>query len=234
MFGVDPEEIDAGEAVRDMLAEVGNFIGGQLKSAFTDAGLSCDLSTPSFATGSEFEVEARNMETYEPFAFKSGESVVCVELGIKISEPAQMSGQQGKDIHYPANGAGEPEQGTSNAPAATAQQDISPPEPAAPQDSSPPAGQAAKTHADVDLDLLLDIPLEIKVELGRTKIDIQELLNLVPGSAVKLSKLEGEPVDILANDTLIAKGEVMVQREKYGIRVTEITSRPDRIRSFGL
>jgi flagellar motor switch protein FliN/FliY len=86
----------------------------------------------------------------------------------------------------------------------------------------------------VDLDLLLDIPLEIKVELGRTKIDIQELLNLVPGSAVKLSKLEGEPVDILANDTLIAKGEVMVQREKYGIRVTEITSRPDRIRSFGL
>jgi len=89
-------------------------------------------------------------------------------------------------------------------------------------------------NIDVDLGLLLDIPLEIKVELGRAKIQIQELLNLSPGSAVKLIKLEGEPVDILANDILIARGEVVVQQEKYGIRVTEITSRLDRIRSFGL
>ena len=74
--------------------------------------------------------------------------------------------------------------------------------------------------------------MDIKVELGRTKIQIQELLNLSPGSAVKLTRLEGEPVDILANDTLIARGEVVVQNEKYGIRVTEITSRMDRIRSF--
>jgi flagellar motor switch protein FliN len=89
-------------------------------------------------------------------------------------------------------------------------------------------------NVDVDLGLLLDIPLEIKVELGRAKIQIQELLKLSPGSAVKLIKLEGEPVDILANDTLIARGEVVVQQEKYGIRVTEITSRLDRIRSFGI
>jgi flagellar motor switch/type III secretory pathway protein FliN len=60
------------------------------------------------------------------------------------------------------------------------------------------------------------------------------LLNLAPGSAVKLIKLEGEPVDIRANETLIARGEVVVQNEKYGIRVTEITSRLDRIRSFGI
>ena len=76
--------------------------------------------------------------------------------------------------------------------------------------------------------------LEIKVELGRAKIQLQELLRLSPGSAVKLVKLEGEPVDILANETLIARGEVVVQNEKYGIRVTEITSRMDRIRSFGI
>ena len=81
---------------------------------------------------------------------------------------------------------------------------------------------------------MLDIPLEIKVELGRAKIQIQELLKLAPGSAVKLIKLEGEPVDILANETLIARGEVVVQKEKYGIRVTEITTRLDRIRRFGI
>ena len=104
-----------------------------------------------------------------------------------------------------------------------------------PQESqSTTTKQDSKISEDVDLNFLLDIPLEIKVELGRTKIQIQELLNLGPGSAVKLVKLEGEPVDILANDTLIARGEVVVQKEKYGIRVTEIISRLDRIRSFSL
>ena len=110
--------------------------------------------------------------------------------------------------------------------------DLPPAEPAA--DPFPAQEQISAPQEDVDLSLLLDIPLEIKVELGRAKIQIQELLNLSPGSAVKLLKLEGEPVDILANDTLIARGEVVVQQEKYGIRVTEITSRLGRIRSFGL
>ena len=85
---------------------------------------------------------------------------------------------------------------------------------------------------DFDLDLLLDIPLEITVELGRSKIPIQELLNLGPGSTVTLSKLEGEPVDVLANDKLIARGEVVLQNKKYGIRITEITSRMTRIKSL--
>jgi len=85
---------------------------------------------------------------------------------------------------------------------------------------------------DFDLNLLLDIPLEITVELGRARIQIQELLNLGSGSTVTLSKLEGEPVDILANDQLIARGEVVLQNKKYGIRITEITSRMDRIKSL--
>jgi flagellar motor switch protein FliN/FliY len=92
----------------------------------------------------------------------------------------------------------------------------------------------SNTPEDFDLDLLLDIPLEINVELGRARIKVQELLNLTAGSAVKLIKLEGEPVDILVNETLIARGEVVVQNAKYGIRVTEITSRMDRIRSFSI
>ena len=85
---------------------------------------------------------------------------------------------------------------------------------------------------DFDLSLILDIPLEITVELGRTRIQIQELLSLGPGSTVSLSKLEGEPVDILANDKLIARGEVVLQNKKYGIRITEITSRMNRINSI--
>ena len=84
----------------------------------------------------------------------------------------------------------------------------------------------------VDMDVILDIPLEITVELGRTKMPIDELLSLEPGSAVSLSRLEGEPVDILANNTLIARGVVMVKGEKYAIQITEITSRLERIRSL--
>ena len=107
-----------------------------------------------------------------------------------------------------------------------------PPEQA--EENIPAETRDSKTPEDVDLDLLLDIPLEIKVELGRARVKIQKLLNLTPGSAIKLIKLEGEPVDILVNETLIARGEVVVQNAKYGIRVTEITSRMDRIRSFSI
>ena len=84
----------------------------------------------------------------------------------------------------------------------------------------------------LDLDMILDIPLEITVELGRARMPIKELLQLVPGSAVSLSKLEGEPVDILANDRLIARGIVLVKDEKYGIQITEITGRLERLRGL--
>ncbi|MGD9179888.1 MAG: flagellar motor switch protein FliN [Desulfobacterales bacterium] len=97
------------------------------------------------------------------------------------------------------------------------------------EDNTPREMQAIE---DFDLNLLLDIPLEITVELGRTKLQIQELLSLGPGSTVSLSKLEGEPVDILANDKLIARGEVVLQDKKYGIRITEITNRMNRIKTL--
>jgi flagellar motor switch protein FliN/FliY len=104
-----------------------------------------------------------------------------------------------------------------------------------PSESPKAAGrisEAMQAVEDFDLNLLLDIPLEITVELGRAKIQIQELLDLGPGSAISLSKLEGEPVDILANDKLIARGEVVLQNKKYGIRITEITSRMNRIKGL--
>lgn len=97
------------------------------------------------------------------------------------------------------------------------------------EENSPKEMQAIE---DFDLNLLLDIPLEITVELGRSRLQIQELLSLEPGSTVSLSKLEGDPVDILANDKLIARGEVVLQDKKYGIRITEITNRMNRIKTL--
>jgi flagellar motor switch protein FliN len=83
-----------------------------------------------------------------------------------------------------------------------------------------------------NLDMLLDIPLQVTVELGRTKRSVKEVLELSAGSIVELDKLAGEPVDILVNNRLIAKGEVVVIDENFGVRVTDILSQSDRIKKL--
>ena len=80
-----------------------------------------------------------------------------------------------------------------------------------------------------NLDFILDIPLEITVELGRTKMMICDLLKLGQGSIIELAKLAGDTLEILANNKLIAKGEVVVLKEKYAIRLTEVISPVERI-----
>ena len=226
MLGREVEEIESDEEIRDMLGEMGNIVGGNLKSVFIDAGLMCALSTPSLTTGSDFKIEALDIENFEKLAFRCGKNVIVVELGVKVSELIQADSRQEKDI--PALD----DETTQEDPPAKSQQVEA--QDSATTASNPAETQASKTPEDLDLDLLLDIPLELKVELGRARIKIHKLLKLAPGSAVKLIKLEGDPVDILVNSTLIARGEVVVQNEKYGIRVTEITNRMDRIRSFGI
>ena len=101
------------------------------------------------------------------------------------------------------------------------------PESDAPQKSK--ADGVADGKPTGNMEFLLDIPLEISVELGRTKILINELLKLGQGSVLELSKLAGETLEILANRKLIARGEVVVVNEKYGIRLTEIISPSERI-----
>lgn len=88
------------------------------------------------------------------------------------------------------------------------------------------------TGAQGNLDLLLDIPLSITVELGRTRKLIRDILELVPGSIVQLDKLAGDPVDIMVNNKLVAKGEVVVIDENFGVRVTDIISPAERVRKL--
>ena len=79
------------------------------------------------------------------------------------------------------------------------------------------------------LDFILDIPLKVTVELGRSKMAIRDILQLAQGSVVELSKFAGEPLEVLVNDKLIARGEVVVVNEKFGIRLTDIISPVERI-----
>jgi flagellar motor switch protein FliN/FliY len=90
-----------------------------------------------------------------------------------------------------------------------------------------PANKSASQKTNMDF--ILDIPLEISVELGRTTLIINDLLKLGQGSVVELSKIAGETLEVLANQRLIARGEVVVINDKYGIRLTEIISPMERI-----
>lgn len=83
--------------------------------------------------------------------------------------------------------------------------------------------------SDRNLQLILDIPLKLSVELGRTKMPVSELLNLTQGSVIELNKLAGEPMEVMVNDKLIARGEAVVVNEKFGVRLTDVISPAERV-----
>lgn len=106
--------------------------------------------------------------------------------------------------------------------------------------SAPPSGDSGASAGGAggagspggkerNLSLILDIPLRVTVELGRTKMPVNELLNLTQGSVIELSKLAGEPMEVLVNDKLIARGEAVVVNEKFGVRLTDVISPSERV-----
>ena len=101
--------------------------------------------------------------------------------------------------------------------------------PMSPEDFS---GSQVPASGDVNLNMLLDVPVTIAMEIGRTRIPIRNLLQLNQGSVVELDRLAGEPLDVLVNGTLIAHGEVVVVNEKFGIRLTDVISPSERVRKL--
>lgn len=96
------------------------------------------------------------------------------------------------------------------------------------------AGSAAPlNNEELKLDVILDVPVTISMEIGRTKINIRNLLQLNQGSVVELDRLAGEPMDVLVNGTLIAHGEVVVVNDKFGIRLTDVISPAERVKKLG-
>ncbi len=89
-----------------------------------------------------------------------------------------------------------------------------------------------KSSDDVNLEVILDIPVTISMEVGSTKINIRNLLQLNQGSVIELDRMAGEPLDIKVNGTLIAHGEVVVVNEKFGIRLTDVISPAERVKKL--
>jgi len=106
--------------------------------------------------------------------------------------------------------------------------------PAQPAQIFPAFGESAGKGSMLnELDMILDIPVQIAVELGRTKITIKNLLQLAHGSVVELDAMAGEPMSVFVNGTLIAQGEVVVVNDKFGIRLTDIITPSERMRKIG-
>jgi flagellar motor switch protein FliN len=96
------------------------------------------------------------------------------------------------------------------------------------------ANSSGNLSADeVKLDVILDVPVTVSLEIGRTKINIRNLLQLNQGAVVELDRFAGEPMDVLVNGTLVAHGEVVVVNDKFGIRLTDIISPSERVRKLG-
>ncbi|THB80046.1 MAG: flagellar motor switch protein FliN [Desulfobacteraceae bacterium] len=91
---------------------------------------------------------------------------------------------------------------------------------------------SAEEHGERELDFILDIPLELSVELGKTRMLVNDLLQLGQGSIIELNKLAGEPLEVYINHKLIARGEVVVVNEKFGVRLTDIITPIDRVKSL--
>lgn len=206
MLGIEAYEVESEEDVFDVIREMSNIIGGNLKSQFVDAGLSCILSTPSITNGVNFKVETMGTIRPELFVFSYEDQTILVEAGVKKQEGASVAKAKSDDEGEEAS---------------------------APKTDKRQKDQFSLTAEDLkNVGIILDIPMELTVELGRTKKKINDLLRIGSGSVIKLEQLEGEPVDILINQTLIARGEVVVEKEKYGIRISHIVSRKERINSL--
>ncbi|MEK7258487.1 MAG: flagellar motor switch protein FliN [Pseudomonadota bacterium] len=102
----------------------------------------------------------------------------------------------------------------------------------APGETNALTQQPRATTASPDLDVILDIPVQISMEVGSTSITIRNLLQLNQGSVIELDRLAGEPLNVLVNGTLIAHGEVVVVNDKFGIRMTDVISPSERIKKL--
>ncbi len=104
------------------------------------------------------------------------------------------------------------------------------------QPSNPPSSTVSASNSlgsqDANLDRILDIPLVLSAQLGNTRMLIKDLLQLGPGSIVELDKLAGEPLEVLVNERLVARGEVVMVNEKFGIRLTDVISPTERVKKL--
>ncbi len=113
------------------------------------------------------------------------------------------------------------------------EKDMPPPVPAHKTDFTPlQSAPKAESDPDGNLKMIMDIPVEIKVEVGNSRLTIREILNLSPGAIIELDRTAGSPADIIVNGTTVGQGDVVIVEESYGIRITKLVTPEDRLNSL--
>jgi flagellar motor switch protein FliN/FliY len=250
MMDIPLEEVGDDEQTKDVIGELCNIVAGNLKSGFCDSGLKCEISPPSITIGDDFRIETLNMARYEQFAFRFYDHDIFVQVCVKIDENARASSDDGlnpatideivaqakaqaDDIEVAVDDAPGPTPPFIEGPSETGDAVFSggmAVEQAVPRQNGVQGTDLLE--ASPNLEFVLNIPVEISVELGKTRMTIGRVSKLAPGAPVILSNVENEDLSIYANNKLIAKGSVIVDHEKYGIRVTEVVTRMERIRTL--
>ena len=227
----------------DAMKEIGNQLAGSLATnqgerwgaQVSNAGASCESWERSEPEGElfAFSLEVQGV-TNEPM-------VLWLEKGLlqalKTHEDAQNSlaavteALAGLNLDF-----GTPSQPSAAAPSFGAGSVATAPAPTA-VPSTPAAAPVAGTSAWIDsnhpaLSRLLDVPIEVSIELGKTELSIRRVLEIGPGSIIELDRTAGEPVDLVVNDKIVARGEVVVIDENFGIRITQLVSPEERIRQM--
>lgn len=234
------------QLVGSALTNLSGLLGGTRLSADSAASSLEDIVawTPFPAEAGDVSIWVvkiiMDVEEVEPFFLNLVlPSQNAHELAEKVREAMNPSDSAPQRAAVPAPAPARQPQGRAPQPAADVPLPAAPPRAQAPPVDAKPAefaqlGAADYAGAPGNIDLIVDIPVRVTVELGRTRKTIGEVLALGPGSVVELNKMAGEPVDVLVNGKLIARGEVVVIDESFGIRVTEVVSKAERIRSMGV
>lgn len=224
------------ESLSDLHLSAVGEVGNQMASAFTSALVN---STGKKFTSSSSDLEVTPNGGVEGLVGGLGGEVVAAKFNLELEgqAPSSMWLLLSKAVAKGLTSAGAP--AAAPQPAGKPSGGFSPQNSFAASQGGPAMVQAAQmpsmsqeggySGAPGNIELIMDVPLQVTVELGRTHKTVREILSFGSGSVVELDKLAGEPVDILVNDRPIAKGEVVVIDENFGIRVTEILSPRERI-----
>ena len=253
------EDVELNEAALSAIEEASNTLAGSAATTFSEKSGKTAMTSPgetknvakneiSFAEDSVVKVTYQTkIDGKEPSTFVEAYAVDLVKAIVGASEPApadNMASMGGLDMGslggQPAMGGGQPMMGGGmpgmGQPAMGGGMDMfggGQPVPNVQGLQFPNLNPQMSSGEQGNISLLMDVYMEMTVELGRTKKQIKEILGMGEGTIIELDKLAGEPVDILVNHKLIAKGEVVVIDENFGVRVTEIVSPMDRVDSLG-
>lgn len=251
LFGLEPvasEELAVPEVQLRLLSEFtegGEALAAALSSALAAAGVLVTLrvsgASLESADASPAAAAAALGADAVSFALALRRSA-DERLQLVVAAPPELVARLGAGAPAPSGAGSAPERAANLAARAAGRRDPAEETPrpsAAGLSANPvlfpqldPAPAAAPRH-EHGVDLILDVTLQVRVELGSTRMTVEEVLNLAPGSVVELDRLAGEPVDIVINDRLIARGEVVVVEENFGVRVTEIVSPRHRAMALG-